>query len=633
MITEELKLINSLINAEDRLKALESWEGEQHSITPDEMFDALQECLSKKEIEELLLNKQLVNKLHITKEIITELARELSSETSKEKVMEMYELPIHLMAEVISTCSDEKKIKSVLEDKRFEKYSMMTILSSLSAESLQSFLLEHKDVLTSNGIEPYMITIWLSVEEQRRIVELIDDSNLTVTERKEVIATLREETKQCIDASELSKDYQDALSVKTDFGGNVIVDFERPLEIYRGLDRLIRVSPRDLTNKQKAKFIELGAICPNMSVISYLDTIRGSGTIEREYVSSPKEYIDAEAWIEGVIQGLNPEYSDAQKLAVIDNAIGKKISYSADFDTEVHNANDARAMWRVISSGYGVCEGVALAEQYMLSRVGIDSEIVFAGKHAFLKIKDIELPLTNGETVRGNTINDVTWDLTLQRIGGKPDSFCRSYEEIRKLDIDDKKRDKGYHKNDEKLQDATLELDTQSLRALYKSVGLTHEDGSFPIRDLIEESAGIDEMYQDNPAENLSQQLFLFADTYPDFAKCQDASMKVLSDILLDHVNLGIYRSAVNRVFDRNDTEKRPVMYVYVDSDTMGQVFYVADETSGVFTGLTMEEFEARYECYDFDLERANGTRPWEDKYQRVKSQDKEDEIIEEEEI
>lgn len=46
-----------------------------------------------------------------------------------------------------------------------------------------------------------------------------------------------------------------------------------------------------------------------------------------------------------------------------------------------------------------------------------------------------------------------------------------------------------------------------------------------------------------------------------------------------------------------------------------------------------MEEFEARYECYDFDLERANGTRPWEDKYQRVKSQDKEDEIIEEEEI
>ena len=51
----------------------------------------------------------------------------------------------------------------------------------------------------------------------------------------------------------------------------------------------------------------------------------------------------------------------------------------------------------------------------------------------------------------------------------------------------------------------------------------------------------------------------------------------------------------------------------------MGQVFYVADETSGVFTGLTMEEFEARYECYDFDLERANGTRPWEDKYGQVR--------------
>lgn len=245
---------------------------------------------------------------------------------------------------------------------------------------------------------------------------------------------------------------------------------------------------------------------------------------------------------------------------------------------------------------------------------------MFAGKHAFLKIKDIELPLANGKVVRGNTINDVTWDLTLQRFGGKPDSFCRSYEEIRKLDIDGKKRDTGSHKNDEKLQDATLELDTQSLRELYKSVGLAHEDGSFPIKDLIEESAGIDEMHQDAPAKNLSEQFLLLADTCPEFAKCQDASMKILSDILLDHTNLGIYRSVINRVFDRKDTEKRPVMYVYIDSDDLGETFYVPDETSGVFTGLTREEFEARYECYDFDLERAQGTRPWEDGYNKARS-------------
>ena len=113
--------------------------------------------------------------------------------------------------------------------------------------------------------------------------------------------------------------------------------------------------------------------------------------------------------------------------------------------------------------------------------------------------------------------------------------------------------------------------------------------------------------------------MFLLADTYPDFAKCQDASMTVLSDILLDHVNLGIYRSVVNRVYDKNDIDKRPVMYVYIDSDELGQVFYVPDEASGVFTGLTQEEFETKYQCYDFDLERAKGIRPWDNKYGQVR--------------
>lgn len=31
-------------------------------------------------------------------------------------------------------------------------------------------------------------------------------------------------------------------------------------------------------------------------------------------------------------------------MAVIDNAIGKKISYSPDFDTEVFNSADCRAL-------------------------------------------------------------------------------------------------------------------------------------------------------------------------------------------------------------------------------------------------------------------------------------------------
>lgn len=47
----------------------------------------------------------------------------------------------------------------------------------------------------------------------------------------------------------------------------------------------------------------------------------------------------------------------------------------------------------------------------------------------------MEFPTQDGGTVTGNTILDPTWNLAAQRFGGRPNNFCRSYEEIRKHDI------------------------------------------------------------------------------------------------------------------------------------------------------------------------------------------------------
>ena len=51
--------------------------------------------------------------------------------------------------------------------------------------------------------------------------------------------------------------------------------------------------------------------------------------------STGKEFIEGENWIESVLSTIKPEYSKAQKIAIIDNAIGRRVSYSPDFDTEV----------------------------------------------------------------------------------------------------------------------------------------------------------------------------------------------------------------------------------------------------------------------------------------------------------
>lgn len=83
--------------------------------------------------------------------------------------------------------------------------------------------------------------------------------------------------------------------------------------------------------------------------------------------------------------------------------------------------------------------------------------------------------------------------------------------------------------------------------------------------------------------------------------------MKVLSDVLLDNENLDFNRCIVNRVYDREDKDKRPVMYVYIDSDEIGKKFYVPNN-EGDFLELEEEEFIKKYECYEIDKEKNNRT-------------------------
>ena len=240
----------------------------------------------------------------------------------------------------------------------------------------------------------------------------------------------------------------------------------------------------------------------------------------------------------------------------------------------------------------------------MLHRVGIESDVVGSGSHAFLKVKDIELPLTNGNMVKGDTIVDPTWNLTTHRYGGRPSHFCISYEQARQSDVDDEGKDHQSHKNDEELQDATLSLDDQSLRKLYTSVGLADEKGQFPIKGLIEKSKLIDETYASESSKNIETQFLLLAKTCPEFATCQNSSMSILKDILLSNGNIQFNRCVVNRVYTRTDKRKRPVMYVFIDSDEIGKKFYVANKEQGRFIGLSQEEFIKQFECYETDLEK-----------------------------
>ena len=52
---------------------------------------------------------------------------------------------------------------------------------------------------------------------------------------------------------------------------------------------------------------------------------------------------------------------------------------------------------------------------------------------------------------------------------------------------------------------------------------------------------------------------------------------------------------------------------MYADLPEAGKQFYFVDAQRGEFIGTTQKEFEAKFECYEKDLEKTEGHRPWED--------------------
>lgn len=560
----------------------------------------------------IVSNPDLIcNMLQLKNRDISNIIVTLKKEEDKGKLLDTYQLEEWFQDDIVATYSDEGKEK-FLSDTQLRKYRKISILKSFNIDNLIKYINNPETDLSDLGI--YEIIMELDESHQEEFISKLDTVNLTEDEKREIFVTLKPETKEKIDISQLKPSFVNALNMKTTKYGEMILDLFADVQQYRGLDRLLSVNPTRLYGQEKAKFMQLCAICPEMTVLSTLDSKNDGEELAIEKSSSASEYLDAEKWIEKVMYKLKPEYTDAQKIAIIDNEIGQKISYSPDFETEVCDNDDCRALYKIISSGYGVCNGIARVEQYLIERAGLDieCEIVSSANHSFIKLNNMEFELSNGERVIGTTILDPTWNLTDHRFNGRPNNFCMSYEEARKNDVDDEGKDHNCHKNDEELHDATFNLDDASLRKLFKSVGLTDKDGNFPIKYLIDKSSELHQRYKNDPLKNLEEQFLLLRKVCPEFASCQNSTMSILSDLILDNEFLKYDKCEVNRVYNKSDKDKRPITFVYINFEELGEKFYYADKEKGEFIYISKEEFLEQFECYKADLEKNNGIRPWE---------------------
>lgn len=567
------------------------------------IFNSLDEE-EKKDI--LTHNKDFIkNDLKFSDFDIAKMIANIDFEGQK-NLINYYEVNNETQLEIILQSFPEENKKEVLLN---DEYSLSgvccaKIISSLGTKSALEFYKQNKEFCKEKNIDITDIANKLTEEEQIDLIYNIDEADLELYEKKKILIKSSSNVKEKIDSSKLSEDFQKALDMKLG-----IIDFNQDLEIYRGLDDLFSIMPQDMNQEDKNKINDLLEICPNIKI---------NDKIGATY-SSKEEFINGEKWIDSVLSGMDENWSDIQKVAYIDNQIGKKISYTPDFSKGIckNKTADARALWKIIDSGYGVCNGIAQVEKYILDQIGIQSEMISGVEHTFLKLKDIEIPTKDGMQ-KGNTILDPTWNLTAQRYGGYPDNFCVSYKSIREHDILSDGSDRECHKNDEILEDATLELDEENLRKIYSSIGAINKDGSFPIVELFNKIKEKDSL-NTTTDKIVLEKLKAIQEYCPEFATCQNSTMAILQGALQEG-NINFNRCMVNTVYNKNDENKEPVIYVYADLPDVGKKFYYADKENQCFKETEQLEFENMFECYEVD--KKNGLKPWNDLSYKKEEQD-----------
>lgn len=565
--------------------------------------------LSDEAKEELSI--RFLYRLGVSNEYMILYFNTIKNDNIKLNLLLKYNLKDREIEMIAENLKDENKI-ALLINKKLGEHAILVIITSMKEiKNIIEFINTHKEYLEENSIGIYKIVRELPTNWKMEIIEKIENGEIKLNENEKnfIFASFTEVEQNEIKANPkwkyLYEKYKDAFDMKTGKYGEIIVNLTGNLELYRNWDEMIMINPLEISEEERKGFIKLCDICPQMKVYDSKLSL-----FLNKYYVSVEEYLDAERWVQGVLDELNPEWSDIQKDAYIDYKIGNKVSYSPDANTEVDDRIGSRSAFKVINKGYGICWGIAKIESYMFRRIGQEAECIESENHAFVKLSNVKVMTAKG-MINGNTIIDGTWNLNDNRFGAKPQCFCKSYEKMREMDVDLNGEDTESHLNDEKLGDANIELDDESLRDVYWSIGLTDENKMFPIMKFkkllkrINDEGGSTE-------EIAKKQLQLLYNLYPDISKYQCETKFILQNIMLDNKNLNFKRCVIDRVYEKEDLQKRAVLYMYLQLlDGKEKFFYIKDGTNG-FVENTLEEFEQKFLPYIIDFFNDDGIKKWE---------------------
>ncbi len=299
-----------------------------------------------------------------------------------------------------------------------------------------------------------------------------------------------------------------------------------------------------------------------------------------------EEFFKGENIIESVISEMDPNWNTKQKLAFVHYKMGKLVTYHADYNSYKvppmpESIPASRNIWKALSDGISVCNGVTEIERTMLSRVGVKTQELKSGTHVFL--------LT--ETDEGNIMSDATWDLAYTKFGCRPQYLGLSYEKFREKD--------GGLTNAHKLDSVpenVITLSNDEVTDIYDSLGFLNSEKKFdtPIMKILSE---IKEKYPDLN-KRVSEAFTSFGEHFPN-------EMSSLSEIqhMMSYVaqwtGMNYDKLKSNYIYRSEDSEfKKPGLVFRIDGKDNNTFFKILDSGTSAFRDITEEELCDQYRLH-----------------------------------
>lgn len=545
------------------------------------------------------------NDIGFNKMDFTEIVETIKNDDVIEKLLNSSLVDNKNIGDVLKVLDDKYTINCLEQkDGRFDKNSFIRAISSLkNVDNLIDVCNEFKELFEKYDCDLQDIFSFIyNNDKQVDFLERIDEFNFDYDKKRECFVGVKEDVLSLLDRAKIADEYKKVLDLDYDYGSfwgpQLIFNLNRDVEEYRGLDKFLRINPKSFSKKERGELFELAKVCPKIQIVSDILGIFCGQNIE--------SYVNAEKWIDSIIDTIDPNMSDVQKIYIIDEAIGKKISYSPVWGKENEDTIVVRQLWNVINSGYGVCNGIAEVENYMLNKIGIESEMIYTKRHAFLKIKNLNV---DGKNV-GNSILDPTWNLSENRVGDRPEWFLVSNDMAQIFDSN------GHHKNDEKLQDANYHLDKNTMERELKGISRVDKDGKFHFEKRLE---ALDEFYEknDDPDQLILACLKTVQDNVSDFINCQSTTKFLLSYTLDRLVNKDSEKLKVREgtqvveVYKKCDETKSPINLVQVVKENGDVFFSYGDKETNSFVVTNEEWISKNFSSYDVDKEKNNGREIW----------------------